>query len=118
MRPVRHYEFISALQEQARIVGAQRLRIGIRIDGNATDANIALVSVGRGRDEWRVGPNGGRIRSDHWNMYEWVKQALSFRRPDDVYAVFEHGINFMKQGWVVLVVERGEVTLASWRARF
>lgn len=118
MRNVRHYEFTTALREKINRTPTGSWRIALRLDGEDHDANIALLRDGKLEQLWLVGTKGGTVRSDTWNIYSWMGQALPGMDAPQIYDVYERGINQHRQGWVVLFVRDGKPVSANWWVRF
>lgn len=109
---VRYYEFPDALANQFERAGSDKVQVALRVDGEVTDANILITrhtsTKLSWKVSWRVGPYGGQIRSDHWNMVGLIQRALRIDGfSDPIYRVYEQALNVTKRGWVVLTVQNG-----------
>jgi len=101
---IRHGELTQTLQRRLAAAKNNVVYVALRADGDAADANIAIVQKGQETLHWRVGHNGGRTRSESWFLQSLIEQALSGYISADGYNVYEQVLNKLKTGWVVLTV--------------
>ena len=110
---IRHYKFNERLAAKAAD-GA--VTIYLRVDGGLYESNI-VIEGSTGRVEWRVGPRGGRYRSDNWNMVTMISQVTSEGDfPPSIQRVYEYALNQVRRGWVALHVRNGLAIRAVYMA--
>lgn len=116
MRSIRHSDFSTCLKNIVESHPGQ-ITIALRAGGALGDSNI-VIRFGQVHLEWRVGIQGGRIRSDSWNVANQIGDVVSGSNfPAHIQAVYEQALNGTRDGWVVLTVENGRAMRAELRNR-
>lgn len=103
---------------QAVLETENELVIALRVDGDDSDANMLISTTAVGSELWRVCVQGFRYRAHVWNIVRTISDATCGPWnpfPEDVQRQYEHGINTLKSGWIVLTVQNGEPKVLTAR---
>jgi hypothetical protein len=117
MESVRYFEFPSLLK--GIVKSHTNVTIALRANTERIGDSNIVIHCGQIRLEWRVGPHGGRIRSDNWNIATQIGDVVCRYRgsfPDHIQRVYEQALNQTHSGWVVLTVENGRAMRAELRS--